>query len=204
MPSESVPWPTFFIINNLEEELCSNHIEICGGITFSRKTNNCKMTLINWSSILNSGWCYSIFGNVIACTRHGEICPSLDSENQLFVLFAFSAARWLRQLSMRESQSIDPGFESVLLLFQSLGISVLSTTPQFNQVLNEHLAVDSVNMWMNGLRRVIATWLSLNASQKSRLCVEIHGQVCQGVKCKACWAAEQTALRYIKRDLFPF
>ncbi len=79
-------------------------------------------------------------------TRHGDIFPSLDSENQLFVLFAFSAARWLRQLSMRESQSIDPGFESVLLLFQSLGISVLSTTPQFNQVLNEHLAVDSVNM----------------------------------------------------------
>ena len=43
---------------------------------------------------------------------------------------------------MPDSQSREPGFESPLLLFQSLGIFVLSTMPQFTQ-LYEYLAVDS-------------------------------------------------------------
>ena len=53
---------------------------------------------------------------------------------------------------MPGSQSREPGFESPLMLFQRLGISVLSTTPQFTQLNNEYLAIDSAGNVINSLR----------------------------------------------------
>ena len=44
---------------------------------------------------------------------------------------------------MPDSQSSEPGFESPLLPFRSLGIFVHFTAPQSTQLYNEYLAIDS-------------------------------------------------------------
>ena len=44
---------------------------------------------------------------------------------------------------MPDSQSREPGFESPLLPFRSLGIFVRFTTPQSTQLYDEYLAIDS-------------------------------------------------------------
>ena len=61
----------------------------------------------------------------------------MSSECNLFLERGSSVGR------MPDSQSREPGFESPLLPFRSLGIFFHFTTPQSTQLYNEYLAIDS-------------------------------------------------------------
>ena len=80
---------------------------------------------------------------------------------------------------MPDSQSRDPGFESPLLPFQSLGIFVLSMRPQATKHINEYLAIDSGGNVSGYSLRVLAAWLECFQEKLSWCWNE---QVCQGRK----------------------
>ena len=60
---------------------------------------------------------------------------------------------------MTDSQSREPGFESPLLRFRSLGIFVLSMTPQSTQLYKLVPGIDSGGNASDWSLRVIAAWL---------------------------------------------
>ena len=88
-------------------------------------------------------------------------------------VFIWTRERWLSDRTP-DSQLRDPGFESPLLPFQSLGLFILSMTPQFTQL---YKWVPDYRMWVIILRTVIATWLEC-FPEKSSWCR--NEQVCQG------------------------
>ena len=78
-----------------------------------------------------------------------------------------------RSLRYTNQELIEPGFKSILLPFQSLGIVVLSTLPQFTQLykFDEYLTIDSgESMQTNSLHAVIAAWM--NGSREVELVPE--------------------------------
>ena len=81
----------------------------------------------------------------------------------------------------------EPGFESPLLLFRSLGNLFLSIDSL--SCINEYLAIDSGGNVIKWSSPVVAAWLECFL-EKSSWCR--NEQVCQGVKCKALSAVQQT------------
>ena len=81
VPQGSVLGPILFLvyINNLEEGVTGKILKFADDTKLFTKTKeigdkqNCKMTLINYSSGLKNGRCYSILGNVNVYTQGRDI-----------------------------------------------------------------------------------------------------------------------------------